>query len=212
MGNAGFGRNGDIGGIAGVGGDAVASVGTPLIHDSAALHVTGHAPYIDDIVVPRGCLHAAPILSPYAHARLLGVDATAALAMPGVQGLVLAEHLPADNILATPAMDEPIFAQTHLLHVGQVVGLVLAESHLQARRAAAAVRVTAEPLPAILTIAQALEAKSYVLPPVFLERGSAEVAIASAPHRLQGQFHLGGQEHFYLEGQAALAEPLPLLL
>jgi xanthine dehydrogenase large subunit len=127
--------------------------------------------------------------------------------MPGVQALVLAEHLPADNILATPAMDEPIFAQTHLLHMGQVVGLVLAESHLQARRAAAAVRINAEPLPAILTIAQALEAKSYVLPPVFLERGSAEVAIANAPHRLRGQFHLGGQEHFYLEGQAALALP-----
>ncbi|MEN9764515.1 MAG: hypothetical protein RL397_470 [Pseudomonadota bacterium] len=181
--------------------------GAPLIHDSAALHVTGLAPYIDDIPVPRGCLHAAPILSPHAHARLLGVDATAALAMPGVHGVVLAEHLPADNVLATPAMDEPIFAQSHLMHLGQVVGVVLAESHLQARRAAAAVRINAEPLPAILTIAQALEAKSYVLPPVFVERGSPEAAIARASHCLQGQFHLGGQEHFYLEGQAALALP-----
>jgi len=208
MGKTGFGDVAGLGGITGIGGrEGIASAGTPLSHDSAALHVTGLAPYIDDIVVPHGCLHAAPILSPHAHARLLGVDATAALAIPGVQRLVLAEHLPADNILATPAMDEPIFAQTHLLHVGQVVGLVLAESHLQARRAAAAVLINAEPLPAILTIAQALEAKSYVLPPVFLERGSAEAAIANAPHRLQGQFHLGGQEHFYLEGQAALALP-----
>ena len=186
---------------------AGAASGAPLTHDSAALHVTGLASYIDDIPVPRGCLHAAPIVSPHAHARLLGVDATAALAMPGVHGVVLAEHLPADNVLATPAMDEPIFAQQHLLHVGQVVGVVLAESHLQARRAAAAVRIHAEPLPAILTIAQALEAKSYVLPPVFVERGSPEAAIARAPHCLQGQFHLGGQEHFYLEGQAALAVP-----
>jgi xanthine dehydrogenase large subunit len=181
--------------------------GAPLTHDSAALHVTGLAPYIDDIPVPQGCLHAAPILSPHAHARLLGVDATAALAMPGVHGVVLAAHLPADNVLVTPAMDEPIFAEQHLLHIGQVVGVVLAESHLQARRAAAAVRIDAEPLPAILTIAQALEAKSYVLPPVFVERGSPDAAIARASHCLQGQFHLGGQEHFYLEGQAALALP-----
>jgi len=134
---------------------SAATTGAGLAHESAALHVTGLAPYIDDIAVPRGCLHAAPILSPHAHARLLGVDALAALAMSGVHGVILAEHIPADNVLATPAMDEPIFAQTHLLHVGQVVGLVLAESHIEARRAAAAVRIDAEPLPAILTIAQA---------------------------------------------------------
>lgn len=195
-------------GLANMAGTAVAAAsGASLTHDSAALHVTGLATYIDDIAVPSGCLHAAPIVSPHAHARLLGVDATAALAMPGLHGVVLAEHLPADNVLATPAMDEPIFAEQHLLHVGQVVGVVLAESHLQARRAAAAVRIHAEPLPAILTIAQALEAKSYVLPPVFVERGSPEAVIARAPHCLQGQFHLGGQEHFYLEGQAALALP-----
>jgi len=195
-------------GLATMAGTAVAAAsGASLTHDSAALHVTGLATYIDDIAVPSGCLHAAPIVSPHAHARLLGVDATAALAMPGLHGVVLAEHLPADNVLATPAMDEPIFARQHLLHVGQVVGVVLAESHLQARRAAAAVRIHAEPLPAILTIAQALEAKSYVLPPVFVERGSPEAVIARAPHCLQGQFHLGGQEHFYLEGQAALALP-----
>ncbi|MFZ9314883.1 MAG: xanthine dehydrogenase molybdopterin binding subunit [Burkholderiaceae bacterium] len=186
---------------------SAAATGLATAHESAALHVTGLAPYIDDLAVPRGCLHAAPILSPHAHARLLGVYISAALAMPGVHGVVLAEHLPADNVLATPAMDEPIFARAHLLHVGQVVGVVLADSHLQARRAAAAVRIEAEPLPAILTIAQALAAKSYVLPPVFVERGSPEAAIAAAPHCLQGQFHLGGQEHFYLEGQAALALP-----
>ena len=186
---------------------SAAATGLDTAHESAALHVTGLAPYIDDLAVPRGCLHAAPILSPHAHARLLGVDTSAALVMPGVLGVVLAEHLPAANVLATPAMDEPIFAQAHLLHVGQVVGVVLADSHLQARRAAAAVSIEAEPLPAILTIAQALAAKSYVLPPVFVERGSPEAAIAAAPHCLQGQFHLGGQEHFYLEGQAALALP-----
>jgi xanthine dehydrogenase large subunit len=186
---------------------AVVATGIASAHESAVLHVTGRAPYIDDIPVPRGCLHAAPILSTHAHARLHRVDTSAALALPGVHSVVLAEHIPAENLLATPAMDEPIFAQTHLLHVGQVVGVVLADSHLQARRAAAEVRIEAEPLPAILTIAQALAAESYVLPPVFVERGSPEAAIATAPHCLQGQFHLGGQEHFYLEGQAALALP-----
>jgi xanthine dehydrogenase large subunit len=176
-------------------------------HESARAHVTGQARFIDDMPLPANALHAAPVLSPIAHGRLLGIDASAALAMPGVVAVLTAADIPADRHFATPAHDEPILADGEVLHVGQVVALVVADSHRRAREAAARVRCEIEPLPAVLTIEQALQAQSHVLPPVRLRRGDANAAIAASAHRISGEFTVGGQEHFYLEGQIALALP-----
>ena len=181
--------------------------GKGLPHESAAAHVSGSAPYIDDIPEVRGTLHAAPILSPQAHGMLCGIDATAALRMPGVRGLVTAQDIPGGKHFATPKGDEPIFAMDRVEHIGQVVGLIVADSAMQARRAARAVKLEIQSLPAHLTPRQAHAAQSYVLPPVFVRRGEAAKALQSAPHRLQGSFEVGGQEHFYLEGQIAYALP-----
>ncbi len=176
-------------------------------HESAAAQVAGAATYVDDIPEVRGTLHAAPILSSVAHGRLLGVDARAARAMPGVVDLVLATDIPGDPMLAAFAGDEPVFARETVQHVGQVVGLVLARTVVQARRAARKVQLTIESLPAVLTVQDALKAQSYVLPPVFVRRGDANAALAGAPHRLDGTLEVGGQEHFYLEGQIAYVLP-----
>src|SRR5690606_24152880 len=113
-----------------------------------------------------------------------------------------------DPILAAFAHDEPIFARDTVQHVGQVVGLVVADSVMRARRAARKVRLAITPLPAVLTVHEALAARSWVLPPVHVRRGDASGALERAPHRLQGRFEAGGQEHFYLEGQIAYALPL----
>jgi xanthine dehydrogenase large subunit len=181
--------------------------GTALAHESAAAHVAGSARYVDDIPELRGTLHAAPILSTVAHGRLLGVDTAAARALPGVVDVVLAADIPGDPMLAAFAGDEPVFAVDTVQYVGQVVGLVVARSLVQARRAARAVALRIEALPAILTVRDALTAQSYVLPPVFVRRGDASAALAGAPHRLDGTLEVGGQEHFYLEGQVAYALP-----
>ena len=183
------------------------AAGVSRPHESAAAQVAGAAHYIDDIAEVRGTLHGAPILSTVAHGRLLGVDARAALAMPGVVDVVLARDIPGDPVLAAFAGDEPVFASETVQHVGQVIGLVLARTVMQARRAARKVELTLEPLPAILTVAAALQEKSYVLPPVFVRRGDAQAALASAPHHLDGTLEAGGQEHFYLEGQIAYVLP-----
>jgi xanthine dehydrogenase large subunit len=177
-------------------------------HESARAQVAGAATYVDDMPVLRGTLHAAPILSPVAHGHLRGIDASRALSMPGVRGVVLAADIPGDPMLAAFAGDEPIFASTTVQHVGQVLGLVVAETVMQARRAARAVRADIEALPAILTPQQALAAQSFVLPPVHVRRGDAAAALHKAPHRLSGTLEVGGQEHFYLEGQIAYAVPL----
>ncbi|WP_309683357.1 xanthine dehydrogenase molybdopterin binding subunit [Polaromonas sp.] len=182
--------------------------GLSKAHESAVAQVAGSASYIDDLPEIKGTLYAAPILSTVAHGRLLGVDAIAALALAGVHDVILAKDIPGDPILATFTHDEPIFASTHVEHIGQVVGVVVADSVMLARRAARLVKLDIEALPAILTVQEALKAQSYVLPPVFVKRGDAAQALASAPHTLSGSFEVGGQEHFYLEGQVAYALPL----
>ncbi len=176
-------------------------------HESARAQVAGAATYVDDIPEARGTLHAAPILSTVAHGRLLGVDTRAALAMPGVRGIVLTADIPGDPLLATFVHDEPVFATTTVEHIGQVIGLVVASSVMQARRAARQVQLDIEELPAVLNVREALKQQSYVLPPVFVKRGDAAQALASAPHTLSGQLEVGGQEHFYLEGQVAYVLP-----
>ncbi|MES2936361.1 MAG: xanthine dehydrogenase molybdopterin binding subunit [Pseudomonadota bacterium] len=184
------------------------AVGASHPHESARAQVAGRATYVDDIPEIKGTLHAAPILSPVAHGKLRGVNTRDAEAMPGVRGVVLAEDIPGDPLLATFVHDEPVFAQDTVEHVGQVVGLVVADTVMQARRAARKVQLDIEPLPAILTPREALAAQSFVLPPVTVRRGEPERGIARAPHRLQGSLEVGGQEHFYLEGQVGYAIPL----
>ena len=183
------------------------AAGTSTPHESARAQVAGAVTYIDDMPEVRGTLFAAPILSTVAHGHLRGVDSRAALAMPGVVDVVLAADIPGDNVLASFAGDEVIFAQDTVQHMGQVVGLVVAQTAMQARHAARRVKLAIDALPAVLTIQEALAAKNYVLPPVFVNRGDAAQALARAPHRLSGTLEVGGQEHFYLEGQIAYVLP-----
>src|SRR5512140_1575639 len=109
--------------------------GAGLPHESARAQVAGAATYIDDIPEVKGTLHAAPILSTVAHGRLKRIDASAALRMPGVRGMLLADDIPGDKILATFTHDEPIFAIDKVEFIGQVLGVVVADTVMQARRA-----------------------------------------------------------------------------
>ena len=186
---------------------AFPAAGVSRPHESAAAQVAGAVTYIDDIPEVKGTLHAAPILSTVAHGKLLGVDATAALGMVGVRGVVLAADIPGNSTLASFGQDEPIFAVDTVQYIGQVIGLVVADTVMNARRAARKVALNIQPLPAILTVADALKAQNFVLPPVNVSRGNASAALATAPHTLTGSFEVGGQEHFYLEGQIAYALP-----
>ena len=186
---------------------AAQAAGRSHPHESARAQVAGAATYVDDIPEIRGTLYAAPILSTVAHGRLLAVDASAALTLPGVYDVILARDIPGDPLLATFVHDEPVFATGTVEYIGQVIGLVVASSVMQARRAARKVQLTMEELPAILNVRDALKAGSDVLPPVFVKRGDAAQALKSARHQLSGQLEVGGQEHFYLEGQVAYVVP-----
>ncbi|MBI5275388.1 MAG: xanthine dehydrogenase molybdopterin binding subunit [Burkholderiales bacterium] len=189
-------------------GAAAQSTGTSHPHESARAQVAGSATYIDDIPEVKGTLHAAPILSNVARGKLLGVDTSEAEKCPGVRGVILAGDIPGDRIIPTFVHDEPIFAIDRVEFLGQVVGVVVADTVMQARRAARKVRLDIEPLPAVLDPREAVRQQSFVLPPVTVKRGDPEGGIARAPHRLQGSLEVGGQEHFYLEGQVGYVLPL----
>jgi xanthine dehydrogenase large subunit len=180
----------------------------PGFHESARAQVAGAATYIDDIPEVRGTLHAAPVCSPVAHGVLHGIDASAALAVPGVHAFIGSDHIPGDRLLAAFAHDEPVFAQEKVEFLGQVGGLIVADDVMTARRAARLVKWDITPLEPVLTPQQAHAAQSYVLPPVHVRRGDAAAALQRAPHTLEGGFEVGGQEHFYLEGQIAYVLPL----
>lgn len=187
---------------------APSAAGSSRFHESARAQVAGAATYIDDIPEVRGTLHAAPVCSPVAHGRLSGFDTAAALAVPGVRAFVSAADVPGDPLLAAFGHDEPVFAQDTVQFLGQAMGLIVADDVTTARRAARLVKPRIEALPPVLTVHEAHERQSYVLPPVHVARGDAAAALARAPHTLDGEFEVGGQEHFYLEGQIAYALPL----
>src|SRR5689334_2378704 len=188
--------------------DSVACiVGTPAPHDSASLHVAGEATYTDDLPEPRDMLHAALGVSSVPHGTIehLGLDALQQA--PGVVAVMTAADIPGINDVGPIQRDDPILAERTVEFAGQPVFAVAATSVNAARRAVAAAELRIAPLPAILTIDEALAARSYVLPPVTVTRGDPVGAMKAAPHRLQGRFACGGQDHFYLEGQIALAIP-----
>ncbi len=184
------------------------SVGKPTPHDSARLHVTGAARYTDDIPAPAGCLHLAFGLSEIAHGDITGLDLDAVREADGVVAVLTADDLPFANDVSPSIHDEPLLADGAVHYLGQPVFLVAATSHLAARKAAPLGRVTYDARPALLTIDAALAADSrFEDAPRIWERGTPDAVIRDAEHRLKGQVEIGGQEHFYLEGHAALALP-----
>jgi xanthine dehydrogenase large subunit len=180
-------------------------VGKAEPHDSAHLHVSGQALYCDDIPLPANALHAAFGMSAIAHGRIKSLDLAPVLAVPGVIAVALPADIPGENNYGSAVHDDPIFADGLVQYVGQPLFAVAATSHQAARKAAAAARVVYEELPAILDIRAALAAESYVLPSQRMARGAPHEMLGKAPHRLQGTVDIGGQDHFYLEGQIAIA-------
>ncbi|MEM9067917.1 MAG: xanthine dehydrogenase molybdopterin binding subunit [Myxococcota bacterium] len=184
-------------------------VGRPIPHESAREHVTGAAVYTDDIV-PRmaGVVHAWPVCAKVAHGRVLSIQTDAALAAPGVVTVLTDDDVPGEGNVGAARKDEPLFP-AEILHHNQAVAWVLGESEAAARAAAALVEVEVEALPPILTIEDAIAKDSFHTDPLRIERleegvSSLDAALTGSAGRVSGEVHVGGQEHFYLEAQAAL--------
>jgi xanthine dehydrogenase/oxidase len=188
-------------------------VGKQIAHLSALKQCTGEAEYIDDMPHFERELYGGLVMSSKAHAKILSIDYEPALAMPGVVGYIDKDNLPKDqNIWGSIKKDEPFFVDSVVRHHGQVIAMVYAETALQAQAAARAVAIEYEPLPVILTIDEAIEANSYLPHGKMLKKGLAikgnmEEAWAKCDRIFEGRTRIGGQEHFYLETNAALVIP-----
>ena len=154
-----------------------------------------------------GTLHLAFGLAADGHARLTRLDLTEVRAAPGVVAVFTAADIPGENNVGPVFHDDRLFAEDDILYPGQPLFLVAATGHRAARVAARLAKVETEPLPALVTIAEAMEAGSQLEDPQTMARGDARAALAGAAHRISGRLEMGGQEHFYLEGQAACATP-----
>lgn len=187
--------------------DRLRHVHHPIPHDSAALHVSGQANYIDDLPEPIGTLHLALGLSTIARGRILEADFSAIEAMDGVLRVMTAADIPGKNDTSPALGDEPMFASEVVSYHGQILFAVAAQTRQIARKAARLARIRYEAEAPAISIADARQSGERVLPDYEWQSGDVEAALAASPRRLRGEIAIGGQEHFYLEGQAAFAIP-----
>jgi len=184
------------------------TVARPLPHDAAALHVTGAARYIDDIPTPSGTLHLAFGTARIACGTIRAMNLAEVKSAPGVVAVLTADDLPFANDVSPSIHDEPLLSTGAVHYFGQPLFLVVARSHLAARKAATLADIAYDEVTPILTIDDAIAANSrFEDGPRIWTKGNVDLALQQAPHRVQGKIEMGGQEHFYLEGQAALALP-----
>ena len=182
-------------------------VGKGYAHDSAIKHVEGTAIYIDDMPDLPRTMHAALVLSPIAHGTLNNIDTSKASALPGVIKIITAKDVPGHNDVAPILSGEPLFAENTVEHVGHIVAAVAAEDFETAVQAARLVELDISPLEPVLDVETAHKNKSYALGVQHLVEGDAAAAITDAENKFEGTLRIGGQDHFYLEGQIAYAHP-----
>jgi len=183
------------------------AVGVAVPHESAVLHVTGTALYTDDLIYrTKDVLHAYPVQTSYAHARIVSINAAPAMAVPGVVRVLTAADVPEGGVNdAGVKHDEPLFPTEEIMFFGHAVCWVLAETLEAARLGAAAVVVEAEPLPSYIEVTEAIAAHSFQGAQPRMVRGDVDAALSEATHVFSGEFEFGGQEQFYLETHCSLA-------
>ncbi|WP_296405163.1 molybdopterin cofactor-binding domain-containing protein [Psychrobacter sp.] len=182
-------------------------IGESTKHDSAINHVMGSAEYVDDIAKPINTLHLAIGKSDFAHAHIQHINLDAVWSSEGVVDVICFKDLPAQTDIGPVFKGDPLIADTKVVYVGQTIFVVAATSHRAAKKAIAKAVVDYQPLPALLTIDDALKQKQFVRPSYTMQRGKYHAALKNAPITLTGAIHMLGQEHFYLEGQVAYVIP-----
>ncbi|MCK2042271.1 xanthine dehydrogenase molybdopterin binding subunit [Chromohalobacter sp. TMW 2.2308] len=176
-------------------------------HDSATLHVTGRARYLDDQPAPADALHVAVGLSPTARGRLTQLNLDAVRRAPGVIDVITVTDIPGKTDVGPVFPGDPLLADAEVRYVGQPLFAVAATDFKAARRAVALAEIEIDAQPAQLDAVAAAEAEEWVRPPHVQQSGDWQQALAGAAHVLEAKQFVGGQEHFYLEGQACLALP-----
>ncbi|HLJ73571.1 MAG TPA: xanthine dehydrogenase molybdopterin binding subunit [Thermoanaerobaculia bacterium] len=181
-------------------------VGKNIPHDSALGHVTGQSIYADDTPFARNELVVDFFWSPVARGRIRSLDTTAACRVPGVVALFTYNDL-VHNLFGPILKDEILLAENEVTFIGQPIVVIAAENREAIHHAKAAIKIEIEKLEPVFTIDEAKRRKQFIGPTRHIIRGDVDAAFASAENILEGTWRNGGQDHFYLEGQAAIAWP-----
>lgn len=184
-----------------------AKAGQSIPHESAHLHVTGQATYIDDLPELQNTLHLAVGFSQCAKGQITQFDLTQVREAEGVHAVFTAQDISVKNNWGPIISDDPIFADGQVEFYGQALFVVAAQTYQQARQAVRLAQIEYAPEIPILSIQDAIEQESWVLPPLDFTYGEIDQAFIHAAHQLSGAIELGGQEHFYLESQISYAIP-----
>lgn len=182
-------------------------VGKSIVHESAAYHVAGEATYIDDIREPSGTLHIATGFSNVACGKIKKLDLNAVENAKGVVRVLTSKDVKGVNDWSPSIGGDPIFAEKEILFHGQVLFAVIADTRDNARKAARLAKVDVTEQKPMVTVADGKKSGAEVLDPFTFEKGKVAKSIANSKHKIIGNISIGGQEHFYLEGQISLAVP-----
>ncbi len=170
-------------------------------------HVRGESVYIDDIPAVNGTLYAAVFDSPVAHGKIISLDVTEALAMPGVVRIFTAKDIPGENQIGGIVPDEELLASSHVHFCGMPLALIIAESEETARAAVKKIKVAIKPLPIITDPREAKEKGELIIPPRTFRLGDTDKAWSACEYIFEGRSETNGQEHLYIETQGAYAVP-----
>ena len=173
-------------------------------HDSAGKQVSGTALFIDD-TIDSSYKHIAIGYSTIACGTIESIDLTAVRSSDGVVDVITVEDIPGHTDIGPVFKGDPLLTLDRIEFFGQAIFAVLANTQVQARTAAQQAEITYQKEPAVLKLSEAIEKKFYVRPPHRMQRGDAVTELDKGAHRLTGKVSVGGQEHFYLEGQVATA-------
>jgi xanthine dehydrogenase large subunit len=178
-----------------------------LPHDSAKLHVTGEAVYVNDMPANRCLLIGKVVYSKYPHARILSVDISKVAEVRKVHAVITYKDIPGKNNMGPVVHDEPCLAENEVNFIGQAIVLIAAETEDACLEAEKAIIVEYEPLEAILDIETAIEKNNLIAPPRKIERGRPDEKLSSCEFKIKDTLRIGGQEHWYLETQSCLCVP-----
>ncbi len=170
-------------------------------------HLTGKSIYTDDIPALEGTLYGKAVPSPIAHAKLINIHTQKAEAVEGVVCILTAKNIKGENQIGLIIQDEQILPEKELHHIGQAYAFVVAESRQAAEKAAKLVEAEYKELPAITDAREAAAKGLYIHPPRTFELGDVKEARKQVKYYTEGKVSSGGQEHLYLETQAAYTVP-----
>ena len=188
-------------------------IGRNVRRIDAPSKVSGRLKYAGDMLMP-GMLHVQVLRSPHAHARIVSIDTSAALAMDGVESVITSADVPGQDGFGVFVHDQPIMARDKVRYVGEAIAAVAAEDAMTAKRAVAAIKVVYEQLAPVFDPDEAMRegaaivhdyAPDNITKHIPIRVGDVEAGFAASDLVVEESYSTQAIEHAYLEPEAGLA-------